>query len=195
MDLYISQAMNIVLGSSLTLKTILIFMFSLLEGLPIVGSFFPGGTISLLVGVASEKNIINPLYAILTLTIGGFFGDMIGFFVGKKFKNTRLIQKIIKNEKHQKKWEFFDRKIFYISMLGRITPFVRSLPSLFAGARNIKTKKYMVISLLGSFVWSIGGVYGGNILSKITGKFSIPIILGILFVTSTIALYKHLFKK
>ena len=194
MEQVLSNINNIILSSSVLIKTTLIFCFSFLEGLPVIGSIFPGGTISLLVGVMSDKGMINPFYATAIITTGGFIGDMTGFLIGKKFKHLNFVKKIVQNEKHKNKWEFFDKQIIFISIIGRITPLVRSLPSLFAGARNINTFKYLIISLIGSFVWALGGVFGGNFLSKIAGNMSIPIIFGILFLTIIIATIKKIFK-
>lgn len=164
-------------------RVIFIFLFAYIEGLPIIGSLFPGGTIALLVGTLSQTGFIKPIYAILIIALGSFMGDMTGFLLGRKFKHKKWIKKIVEHEKHQKKWEIFDRQIVLIILFSRVVPFVRSLPSLFAGARNIKTRKYLILSFIGSFIWAITGVYSGNLISKLVGNLAIPIILGILFIS------------
>ncbi len=165
-----------------------ILLFAYIEGLPIIGSFFPGGTIALFVGVLSDSGFIEPFYAIIIIALGSFLGDMTGFIVGRKLKHKKWVKKIMEHEKHENKWDIFDRHIILIIIFSRVVPFVRSLPSLFAGARNIKIQKYLVLSFIGSFIWAITGVYGGNILSKIAGNMAIPIILGILFVSIIITI-------
>ncbi len=181
------------------LRMVFVFLFSYIEGLPILGSIFPGGTISLLIGVLSQDGFIKPLNAILITMTGGFLGDITGFFIGRKLKHLSFVKKIIHNEKHQRKWEVFDRQIIIISILGRLIPLVRSIPSIFAGARNnISVTKYLILSLVGSAIWAASGVYGGIILSLFTGRFAIPIILGILVVSviaTLIVNYKDQIKK
>lgn len=171
-----------------TFRIFFIFLFAYVEGLPIIGSFFPGGTIALFVGALSNKGFIDPIYAITIIALGSFLGDMTGFMFGKKLKHKKWVKKILEHEKHQKKWDIFDRHIIFIILFSRVVPFVRSLPSLFAGARNVKTQKYLILSFIGSFIWAITGVYGGNIISKIAGNLAVPIILGILLVSIIITI-------
>jgi membrane protein DedA with SNARE-associated domain len=172
-----------------------IFLFALLEGLPVVGTFFPGGTIALFVGILSNEGFISPITAIIIIALGSYVGDITGFFAGKKLKHTKWIKKIVEHEKHQEKWDIFDRHIVLIVLFSRIIPVVRSLPSIFAGARNIKTGKYLALSLVGSFIWATGGVYGGNIISQIAGKLAIPIILGIVVISISITFILNKKKK
>lgn len=175
-------------------RVVFIFLFSYIEGLPIIGSVFPGGTIALLVGTLSEAGFIKPIHAILIIALGGFFGDMTGFLLGRKFKHKKWIKKIIEHEKHQKKWDMFDRQIVIIILFSRVVPFIRSLPSLFAGARNIRMKKYIFLSFIGSFVWGFTGVFGGNLISRLAGNLAMPIILGILFISIIITIIMNLKK-
>lgn len=183
MEYTLSYLNELFFSLSPILKIFFIFLFAYIEGLPIIGSFFPGGTIALFIGALSNNGFINPIYAITIIALGSFLGDMTGFMFGKKLKHKKWVKKIINHEKHQKKWDLFDRNIIFIILFSRVVPFVRSLPSLFAGARNIKTKKYLLLSFIGSFIWAVTGVYGGNIISKIAGDLAIPIILGILFIS------------
>ena len=169
-------------------RIIFIFLFAYIEGLPIVGTFFPGGTIALFIGVLSENGFINSIYAIIIIAMGSFFGDMTGFMFGKKLKHKKWVKKIMEHEKHQKKWDIFDRHIVLIILFSRVVPFIRSIPSLFAGARNVKIQKYILLSFLGSFIWAVAGVYGGSIISKIAGNLAVPIILAILFFSVIISI-------
>lgn len=173
-------------------RIIFIFCIALIEGLPIIGSFFPGGAIALFIGILTNEGFINPISAIVLIALGSFVGDMTGYIVGKRLKHKKWIRKILEHEKHQKKWDIFDRHIVLIILFSRVVPIIRSIPSIFAGARNIKSLKYILLSLSGSFIWAIGGVYGGNLISKVAGKYAIPIILGIVVISILITI---IFKK
>jgi len=170
------------------LRVIIIFAFSYGEGLPVIGSILPGGTIALLVGSLSAQGFINPLFAISIITIGSFLGDITGFFLGKKMKQWKWLKKFVDHEKHQASWDVFDRHLAIIVIFGKLIPVVRSTPSFFAGARNVAIRKYMLYSFLGSLLWAIVGIYGGNALSRVAGPAAIPIIIGILIVSGIAAL-------
>lgn len=177
-----------------SVRIIAVFLFALIEGTPIIGSFFPGGTIALLVGALSHNGFIAPVAAIALITTGNFVGDMIGFFVGRLLGHTRWVQNLLTRESHQKHWERFDRHIIPIILLSRIVPFIRSLPALFAGARNINAYTYTLLSLGGALLWAITGIYGGKLIAKVTGTMSVPIILGILLISIIVTTVVH-FKK
>lgn len=169
--------------------------FSFLEGLPIVGSIVPGGTIALLAGSLSKVGALNPLIVSIFIGIFNFLGDMTGFLLSKKLKHKKFIKRLVEKEEHQKNWDLFDKHIAFIAIFTKLIPVIRSAPSMFAGFRGIKTSKYVLYSLLGSFIWSFTGVYVGNFLAKIFGNNAILIILGILLVSVFLVIFNHLKKK
>lgn len=170
-------------------RGIIIFLFAYGEGLPVIGSILPGGTIALLVGSLSTQGFISPLFAISIITIGSFLGDITGFFIGKKLKNWKWIGRFIGNERNQKSWDVFDRHVALIIIFGKLLPVVRSAPSFFAGARNVSMKKYFFYTFVGSLLWAIVGIYGGNILSRVLGPYAIPLILLILIISGLIVVF------
>ena len=159
-------------------RTLLIILFAFGEGLPIVGSFLPGGTIALLVGSLSGNSFISPWLAIHLIALGSLAGDLVGFFAGMKLKNVRSIKKILESEKHIKKWDLFDRHAAIVIIFGKILPVIRSTPALFAGARNMNIGKYICYVLIGSYIWAIGGIFGGKYITKVLGGYSVAIIIG-----------------
>lgn len=169
-------------------RIIIIFAFSYGEGLPVIGSILPGGTIALLVGSLSASGFINPLFAVSLITVGSFLGDVTGFFLGKRFKKLPWIKRFIDPEKHQTSWDLFDRHLAIIIIFGKLIPVVRSTPSFFAGVRNVKVQKYLFYSFTGSVLWAIVGIYGGTLLTRVAGPAAIPIIIGVLIASGIAAL-------
>lgn len=164
--------------------------FSFAEGLPVIGSILPGGTIAIFAGSLSASGIIAPLTACLLVGIASFAGDMTGFLLGKRFRHLSWIQKIVNSEKHQKSWDLFDRHIAIITIFGKLIPVVRSTPSVFAAVRGIRTRRYIVYSFLGSMLWGVVGVYAGNFFTAYFGERAIPFILA-LIVASIVAVLVH----
>jgi len=165
-------------------RDILIFLFSYAEGLPIIGTIVPGGTIALLIGTLTRDNFISPIVAINLIAIGSFLGDITGFLLGKHIRKIRWVRTMMENQKHQKHWDAFDRHIALVVIFGKLLPVIRSTPSLFAGARNISKWKYMIYVAIGSYLWAFVGIYGGSALAKILGTAAIPLIIGVLVMTT-----------
>lgn len=176
-------------------RIIFIFAFAYGEGLPVVGTLLPGGTIALLVGSLSAEGFINPLLAVWLIAIGSFLGDITGFFIGKKIGKWKWIGRFVHGEKNQKSWDLFDRHFALIVVFGKLLPVVRSTPSFFAGARGIRFLHYAWFSLLGSILWALAGVYGGNFLTRVVGSWAIPVILGVLVISAILTFAKNKKKK
>jgi len=170
-------------------------LFAYAEGLPGIGSILPGGTIALLAGSLSLEGSFSPLVAFLLIGVSNFLGDMTGFLLGKRFRNHGFIKKLVEKESHQKNWDLFDRHIALISIFGKLIPLVRSAPSIFAAFRGIKTRRYIIYSFIGSFLWSFTGVYFGNFLAQVFGSKAILIIFGILLVSIILVVFNYLNKK
>jgi len=183
--------MSFLIDLSPVLQMLAIAAFSFGEGLPVIGSALPGGTVALLAGSLSATGIFSPYTAFIVIAVSSFFGDMTGFFLGKKFKEAKWIKKIVYHEKHQKSWDLFDRHIAVISIFGKLIPVVRSTPAVFAGVRGIKTRRYMLYSFLGSILWAFVGVFAGNLLTQVFGKNAITIIFGLLLVSVGAVVYRQ----
>jgi membrane-associated protein len=171
------------------MRNIFIFTLAFGEGLPIIGSFLPGGTIAILIGSLSEEGFINPWKAIHLIAIGSLLGDLIGFFAGKKLLHVSWVHNIVYNEKHTKKWDLFDRHAALVIILGKILPVIRSTPSIFAGARKMNIFKYIFYVLIGSYLWAMIGIFGGKYLQQIFGDYSILLILLILIFSGIIGFF------
>lgn len=174
------------------LKNIFILILAFGEGLPIIGSFLPGGTIAILIGSLSQEGFINPILAINLIALGSFAGDLVGFFIGRKLLYVPWVHNMVYHEKHQKKWDIFDRHAALVIILGKILPVIRSTPALFAGARKMNILKYSTFVIIGSYLWALIGIYGGRYLAQLLGDSAIIIIIGVLVLSGIVALVSHL---
>lgn len=176
------------------LRYLLILGFAFGEGLPIIGSFLPGGTVAIIIGALSEEGFVNPWLAVHIIAIGSLLGDLIGFFAGKKLLHFKKIHNFVYSEKQAKNWDIFDRHAALVIILGKLLPVIRSTPSLFAGARNMSIIKYIFYVLIGSYIWAIAGIFGGKYLSQVFGGSLINIIFVIIGITIIVSLFSYLRK-
>ncbi len=172
-----------------------LFLFSFAEGLPIIGSILPGGTIAIFAGTLVKQGLLSPVSTSLVIGLSSFAGDMTGFFIGKRFKHLRWVRAIVENEKHQKNWDLFDRHIVIISIFGKLIPVIRSTPSILAAVRGINTRKYILCSFIGSLLWAVAGVYAGNLIEKFLGDKAIPFIFGVIVFSIVLVCVRILIKK
>ncbi len=68
----------------------ILFVTTVLEGIPIVGSLVPGHTVVILSGLLAKLGILNLGFVLALVTIAALLGDIIGFMLGKKYGITLL---------------------------------------------------------------------------------------------------------
>lgn len=177
-------------------RYILVFLSSFIEGVPIIGSLFPGGTVSLLIGSLTRGGFLHPLIAVALIAVGTFLGDLVGFVIGHHYKDHRWFKRFVQSEKHKKGWDLFDRHVAILIIFGKLIPVIRSTPSIFAAMRGVRFRRYVIYSGLGSILWAFAGVYGGNILARVLGESAaIFVVLGLLVISGLIFLYQRFFAK
>lgn len=171
-------------------QVLLIGFFSFSEGLPVIGSILPGGTIAILAGSLSAGSVLGSFGTAALVSFASFLGDMVGFAFVKKYRHLPWIQKMVTHEKHQKSWDLFDRHLALIIIFGKLIPVVRSTPSLFAAMRGTKTRRYAAYSFTGSLLWGMAGVYGGSLLSAFFGK-NVSVFILALIAVSIVGVVVH----
>jgi len=172
---WISNLITTLLSSDWKYPAIL--LSGLIEGTPFLGTMFPGGTISLIIGTYVSTHLFNPWGAVLLLLIGNFIGDMIGYGMGRLGQRIGFVRRAIEKENFNSAWVVFEKRLFYFVVLGRLLPVVRSVPSLLAGARLIPVRRYVVYSFAGSALWSFAGIWGGVITRAIVGPHAWVVIV------------------
>jgi membrane-associated protein len=190
MDNLLVQLPNFLQNSAISYELLVVFI-GYLEGLPIVGSFAPGGTLALIIGAYVHSGAVDFWWSVLGLGIGSFLGDLTGYIVGRFAKKSKLVQRLIAKERVQTGLELFEKKLFLILVFGRMIPLVRSAPSLIAGAHHIKPAKYLTYNLIGSMLWAFVGVMIGMITGKVTGKYAVPIIIVVTTIAVAIMLWRQ----
>jgi membrane-associated protein len=173
---------NILFSLGPIAREVFIFFLGYIEGLPIIGSLVPGGTMAILIGTLSKDGYIAPLLAINLIALGSFLGDLTGFVFGKQLRKLDYVKRMMENEKNKKHWDLFDRHIALVIIIGKVLPVVRSTPSLFAGMRKIPLHRYAIYTLIGSYLWAVIGIYSGSALANILGDYAVPIIILTVFV-------------
>jgi len=171
------------------------FVLAFGEGVPILGSFLPGGTIALLIGSLTEEAFIKPWVAVHLIAIGSLMGDLLGFFFGKKMLHFSWVKNFVHKEKHAKAWDLFDRHAAMVIIFSKSIPIIRSTPALFAGVRNMKTSKYIPYALTGSYIWALFGIFGGKYLAQIFGDKAVVVIVGILVLSIIIGISTSIIKR
>ncbi len=187
----------------------IIFVVSVLEAVPLVGSFVPGHALIILAGFLARIGVLNPFTVIWVTALAAIVGDVIGYLLGRKFGFDFLVKfgkYFFLTEEHlQKASGIMEKHTGKALIIGRFNPVTRALTPFLAGAGDLNPKKFWIYNIIGGVSWAvcsvlIGYVFGASyeVFSKYIGKFifiatvlSILMIWGYQFINSR----RHIFVK
>ena len=173
---------------------ILIFIITILEGLPIIGQFVPGHTTILIAGFLVKLDIFKLSIIIPVIVVSAMIGDAIGYFLGKKYGFAFFTKFgsifFIKPEHIEKATRLVKEHPAKTIILGRFSPITRPLSPFIVGASGTHSRLFWVYDFIAVLLWAIpsigiGYIFGASyhIVAPIFGKFVfIAIIMGALII-------------
>lgn len=145
-----------------------VFVVSIAESTPVLGTIAPGAFLMLLFGFISTHQSISLTILIMVAAIGASIGDLLGYSLGKYgWGYVNKFTWIMKFAKLESGKAFLHRhgvkSILFARFIGPIRPIV----PLLAGATEMPFKKFLFWNILGSILWSsiyilLGYFFGAN---------------------------------
>jgi membrane protein DedA with SNARE-associated domain len=161
-----------IFNSLQTFNPLLIYLFLLI--IPFVENIFPPAPADLMV-VFCASLIVNgtiQLAPTLILTsIGSELGFLFLFYIGtqtdRKLVNAGKV-KFVSIESLQQVEKWFTKFGFFVILLNRFLPGIRSIVSFFAGLSELPFKKTLVLSSVSAVLWNVvlitlGILFGNNL--------------------------------
>lgn len=128
------------------------------------GFFLPGDSILFSAGlVAAAHENINIVILVTAIFLAAFFGDQVGFVIGRVVGRPYLdkresprIQKLIKNAE-----EFYDKTGWWAVVAARFFPWIRTFVPPIAGAAMMNYYRFLSANILGALLWGVGITLAG----------------------------------
>ena len=149
---------------------IIIFMMTFLECALFLGLFVPGETVVILGGILSNQGSLHPFLVFITVFLGGYLGDIAGYFVGHAWGKDvlqRVGRRFGYKEKHFHEVHIFFEKWGWIAIIiGRFLSLFRSLLPATIGTVKYSKAKFFSFDAIGTFLWSATFVSLGYFLGQ-----------------------------
>ncbi len=138
----------------------------------LVGIVFPGDSLLFTAGLLTAAGVIRLPIGVVILLIGlaAFLGDQSGYGIGwrtGKALFNRPKSFFFRPEYVQTTRQFYQRYGIWVLILGKFLPIVRTFAPLLAGVVQVPYRKFLPVSLIGSFLWpavlSTAGYFLGNV--------------------------------
>lgn len=184
---------------------LIVFFGVIFEAFPLIGSFVPGSIILFFGGLFSRLGYMNLWFVFLLGTLGAFFGDLLGYGLGKVY-GLRVMKKcgkwfLIKKEYLDKSCDIVHNHTGKSLVMGRFHPLTRSVAPFVLGAHKVDFKKFLIFNFIGAFLWtyffvSVGFFFGESYkILKGYEKGMWILTLGFIFTMYGIYFVKEFFKK
>ncbi len=128
-----------------------------------VGTFLEGEIVVVAGGLLSRLEFLSLPWVLITAFVATFAGDQFFFHLGRK-KGTEFLEK-----RHRHHWRKRAERVHdlihnhhYKILFGYRFLYGLRIPTLFAlGTSELPTKKFVVLNLINSAIWSLIFVFGG----------------------------------
>lgn len=161
------------------------------------GFFLPGDSILFSAGlVAASHSSVNILILVTVVFIAAFFGDQIGFVLGRlvgrpyleRHDSPRMQSMIARSER------FYDHTGWWAVVAARFFPWIRTFVPPIAGASKMNYYKFLTANALGALLWGVGitlaGYYAATLPWVKTWSYAIAIFF--IFASLVSALVNYL---
>ena len=153
------------------LSTLAPFLIYLVTGIIIFvetgilfGFFLPGDSILFSAGlVAASHGSVNLFILVTVVFIAAFFGDQIGFVLGRlvgrpyleRHNSPRMQSMISRSER------FYEHTGWWAVVAARFFPWIRTFVPPIAGASKMNYYKFLTANALGALLWGVGITLAG----------------------------------
>ena len=162
----------------------------------LIGFFLPGDSILFSAGlVAAAHGNINIVILITAIFLAAFFGDQVGFVIGRvigrpyldKRESPRMKRMIAKSE------VFYEKYGWWAVVIARYFPWIRTFVPPIAGAAKMNYYKFLSANALGALLWGVGITLAGYYAATIPWVKSSSYAIAAFFITASLisVLVKH----
>ena len=166
----------------------------------LLGFFLPGDSILFSAGlVAAAHGEVNIVILVSVIFIAAFFGDQIGFVLGRlvgrpyleRHNSPRIQSMIARSER------FYEQTGWWAVVAARFFPWIRTFVPPIAGISKMNYYKFLSANALGAFLWGVGITLAGFYSGSIPWVKDISYALAAFFITASLlsALVNYLREK
>jgi membrane-associated protein len=130
----------------------------------LLGFFLPGDSILFSAGlVAAAHGEVNIVILVSVIFIAAFFGDQIGFVLGRlvgrpyleRHNSPRIQAMIARSER------FYEQTGWWAVVAARFFPWIRTFVPPIAGISKMNYYKFLTANALGALLWGVGITLAG----------------------------------
>ena len=153
------------------------------------GFFLPGDSILFSAGlVAATHGEVNIVILVTVIFIAAFFGDQIGFVLGRlvgrpyleKHNSPRMQKMIARSER------FYEQTGWWAVVAARFFPWIRTFVPPIAGVSMMNYYKFLSANALGALLWGVGITLAGYYAATLPWVKTSSYAIAAFFITASV---------
>jgi membrane-associated protein len=153
------------------------------------GFFLPGDSVLFSAGlVAAAHGNINIVILVSAIFLAAFFGDQVGFVIGRVVgrpyldkKKSPRVKRMIKNAE-----DFYEKTGWWAVVAARFFPWIRTFVPPIAGAAKMNYYKFLSANALGALLWGVGITLAGFYAATLPWVKSSSYAIATFFITASL---------
>ena len=153
------------------------------------GFFLPGDSILFSAGLVSAAHgNINIVILVSAIFLAAFFGDQVGFVIGRVVgrpyldkKDSPRMQRLIVNAEN-----FYEKTGWWAVVAARFFPWIRTFVPPIAGAAKMNYYKFLSANVLGALLWGVGITLAGFYAATLPWVKSSSYAIAAFFITASL---------
>jgi membrane-associated protein len=156
----------------------------------LLGFFLPGDSLLFSAGlVAAAYGNINIVILVSVVFLAAFFGDQVGFVIGRVYGRPYLDKRTSKRMQALivRADRFYEQTGWWAVVTARFFPWVRTFVPVIAGASRMNYYKFLSANALGAFLWGVGITLAGFYAASIPWVKTFSYAIAAFFIIASIA--------
>jgi membrane-associated protein len=155
----------------------------------LLGFFLPGDSILFSAGlVAAAHGEVNIVILVSVIFIAAFFGDQIGFVLGRlvgrpyleRHNSPRIQSMITRSER------FYEQTGWWAVVAARFFPWIRTFVPPIAGISKMNYYKFLSANALGALLWGVGITLAGYYAATLPWVKTSSYAIAAFFITASV---------
>ena len=155
----------------------------------LLGFFLPGDSILFSAGlVAAAHGEVNIVILVSVIFIAAFFGDQIGFVLGRlvgrpyleRHNSPRIQSMILRSER------FYEQTGWWAVVAARFFPWIRTFVPPIAGISKMNYYKFLSANALGALLWGVGITLAGYYAATLPWVKTSSYAIAAFFITASV---------
>jgi membrane-associated protein len=155
----------------------------------LLGFFLPGDSILFSAGlVAAAHGEVNIVILVSVIFIAAFFGDQIGFVLGRlvgrpyleRHNSPRIQSMITRSER------FYEQTGWWAVVAARFFPWIRTFVPPIAGISKMNYYKFLSANVLGALLWGVGITLAGYYAATLPWVKTSSYAIAAFFITASV---------